>query len=351
LSWKRHVTRQCFGLDYFWYNLRVYFLEPARWGGRFPFVHEITMPPEPTAYAESDRPFGVLTNIPLVWLALAVPLAWRNRPGPASSSLRWFVAAVALQFGIYAVTLGFYFSASFRYEADFLPALLMLAVVGVFGLERALADRPLHRRAVHWGWVLLAGFSVAFNLLVSTEYYAEADYNLAVALQETGKIGEAIGRYEQALRLKPDFAEAHYNLGLALVRLGRLQEAMGHWEQSLRIKPDFADAHYNLGNALARLGRVPESIAHYRQAVRIEPNHFKAHYKLAVALEETGKIPEAIEQYEQALRLKPDFAEAHYNLGHVLADQGKTAEAIEHYQKALDWAGNQGNTGLAGVAQ
>ena len=44
--------------------------------------------------------FGVLTNIPLVWLALAAPLAWRGRSGEARSVLRGFVGAVALLFGI-----------------------------------------------------------------------------------------------------------------------------------------------------------------------------------------------------------------------------------------------------------
>ena len=58
---------------------------------------------------------------------------------------------------------------------------------------------------------------------------------------------EAIGHYEQALRIKPDYAEAHNNLGIALVQAGRMQEAIGHYEQALRIKPDYAEAHYNLG--------------------------------------------------------------------------------------------------------
>ena len=86
-----------------------------------------------------EGPFGILTNIPLVWLALAVPLAWRSRPGQAGSILRWFVMAVALLFGICALTIGTFFSASLRYEVDFLPALVLLAVVGILGLERVLA--------------------------------------------------------------------------------------------------------------------------------------------------------------------------------------------------------------------
>ena len=64
-----------------------------------------------------------------------------------------------------------------------------------------------------------------------------------------GRLQEAIGHYEQALRIKPDYAEAHYNLGVALEQAGRVQEAIGHYEQALRIKPDFAEAQ----NKLARL--------------------------------------------------------------------------------------------------
>ena len=37
-----------------------------------------------------------------------------------------------------------------------------------------------------------------------------------------------MGHYEQALRIKPDYAEAHYNLGMALAQVGRVQEAIGH---------------------------------------------------------------------------------------------------------------------------
>ena len=54
---------------------------------------------------------------------------------------------------------------------------------------------------------------------------------------------------QQALRIKPDYAEAHYNLGVALAQAGRIPEAIEHLQQALRIKPDYAQAQ----NALARL--------------------------------------------------------------------------------------------------
>jgi tetratricopeptide (TPR) repeat protein len=359
LAGDRQDTAQRFHLRYLWFNFRVYFLEPARWGRRFPFVHDISIPTVPAGHGRVDEPFGVLANIPLVWLALAVPLAWRGRSTESCSSLRRFVTAVGMFFGICTLTLCLFFAACTRYEVEFLPALVLLAVIGILSVERALAPtaesglacQPLRRRAMRWGWSLLLGFSVAFNLLTSVERCAEPHNNLGRWLLRDGKVTEAIGQYEQALRLKPDFAEAHYNLADALEQAGRVQKAIGYYEQVLRLKPDFAEAHNNLGAVLMEQGRLPEAISHYEQALRLKPDFAEAHYNLGVALGQAGRVQEAIGNYEQALRLKPDFAEAHYNLGVALVEQGGLQEAIGHYEQALrirpDYTDVHNNLGIA----
>jgi tetratricopeptide (TPR) repeat protein len=338
---KGHLTRQFFSLRYLWFNFRVYLLAPARWSARFPFVHDITVPPTPRGYDRVENPFGVLTNIPIVWLALAAPLAWRRRSGQAWPVLRWFVMAVALLFGISVLTAGLFCSAINRYEVDFLPALVLLAVSGILSLERALSERPMWRRAARWGCGLLLGFSVAFNLLAGAKLCAEAQYDLGVALFQAGKVPEAIGHYKRALRLKPDYTGAHYNLGLALARLGRLPEAIGHYERALQIPPDYTDTgsyaeiHNDLGLALVQLGRVPEAIEHYEEALRIQPDYAAAHYNLGLALLQQGRLPEAISHWEQAVRINPDYADAHYNLGLALWQTGQLPEAVGHYEQAL----------------
>jgi tetratricopeptide (TPR) repeat protein len=63
---------------------------------------------------------------------------------------------------------------------------------------------------------------------------------------EVGRIQDAIGHYELALRLKPDFAEAQYNLAVALEQAGRVQEAIGHYQQALHLKPDYIEAQSRL---------------------------------------------------------------------------------------------------------
>ncbi len=345
------MTHQFFHARFFWFNFRVYFLEPAHWSSRFPFVHDITVPPLPVGQAQVEHPFGLLTNIPLVWLALAVPLAWRHRPGREASTLRWFATAMAWLFVACALPLGFFSNAIIRFEVDYAPTLVLLAVIGILSLERALAPtptsksgqaaesglvtRPVWRRAARCGWGVLLGFSVAFNLLAGVQYYAEAHYNLGIDLGLAGRIPEAIAQYVQALRINPDFPEARYSLGTALAQTGKIEEAIAQYEQALRAKPDFAEAHYSLGTALAQTGKIEEAIAQYEQALRARPDFAEAHYSLGIALYQTGKREEAMEHYEQALRIDPDSPEAHNNLALALTDAGRIPEAITHLQEAL----------------
>ncbi len=315
-------------------------------------MYEIAVPRLPAGFVRVETPFGVLTNIPLVWLALAVPLAWRNRSGQAALILRRFVTAVALLFGICAVTIGFFESATFRYEMDFLPSLLLLAVVGILGLERTLApssefghvDRLAWRRAGRWGWGLLLGFSVAFNLLASVEHYAEAHNILGFDLALSGRVQEAIAQYEQALRIKPDYAAAQYNLGNALLRIGKLHDAIEHYEQAARLQPSVAVVHYNLGNALSQARQDEEAITQYEQALRIKPDYAEAHYNLGNALLQVDKRLEAIGHYEQAVQINPDYAEAYNNLGYALLQAGKAEEAIQQLREALRLRPNTAET-------
>jgi Flp pilus assembly protein TadD len=370
LSAYGEATQQHFSPRYLWFNFRVFFLEPAQWSGHFPFVHDIAVPSAPTGYIVSvEHPFGVLTNIPIVWLALAGPLVWRSRLPEARSILCWFLAAAALFFGLCALTLCLHNSACIRYQGDFVPALMLLAVVGIFGLERALAGRPVWRRAARWVWGLLLTFSLAFNLLASINlqaeyhsglsgllfergqmneafahlqeavrlqpYNAEAHNSLGVALVGKNEVDEGISQYQEAIRLKPDYAKAHYNLGIALVLKGQIDEAIRQYREAIRLKPDLAGAHNGLGVALGSKGQIDEAVRQLQEALRSEPDDADTHFNLGTAFYQLGRLGDAIHQFQEAIRLKPGHAEAHSNLGTALGRSGQTDEAIRQFQEAL----------------
>ena len=377
LAGERQVMRQSFSARYFWFNFRAYFLEPAHWKAVFPFVDEIRGRPLPADYIDAPDPFGILANIPLVWLALAAPLAWRGRAEPAGSTLRWFALAAVLEAGMCALALEFFCASAIRYEVDFLPALMLLAVMGVLGLERALApnadpgqaSRSMRRWLARGGWGLLLAFSVVFNLLVTVEKWAYAgcgmgevlavrrqysdgvrvmqravrmkpDYvegqaYLGHALLMAGRPAEAVGPLERALHLRPGYAEARADLGHALLQMDRTDDAARELEKAVRARPDSARTRYELGLALHMTGHLEEAAAQYEEAVRINPGFFEAHVYLGFALSEIGSNQQALVHLEEAGRLRPDSPEVHYDLGMILLEVGKTPEAAEQFMETL----------------
>jgi len=324
-----------FSPRYLWFDFCVYFLEPAGWTRQFPFVGAITPPPLPPGHAPIEDPYGALTNIPLLWLALAAPLAWRARAAAERSTLRGFLGVVALVFGTSAVLLCMFYGTCSRYEVEFLPELALLAVVGVLAVERATAGWPRARLAGRLGWSLLLVVSIAFNLLGAVDRYVTQRCLLGNRLSAEGHVAAAIVEYEKAVRLKPSDAEAHNDLGNALTAAGRLPEALRECRTAVRLKPAYAKAHDNLGNALLGTGQAAAALVEYATAVRLDPDDATAHYNCGIALFRLGHPAEATAQYETAVRLQPDNFDARYNLGNALLQTGRLPEAISQYEAAI----------------
>ncbi len=159
-----------------------------------------------------------------------------------------------------------------------------------------------------------------------------------VLLPMPGRLPDAVGEFETALRIYPDCAPAHYNLGSAFSRMpGRLTDAIAQYQSALRIYPDYAEAHGGLGEAFSRAGQLGEANVEYQAALRIRPDFPEVHNNLGILLAKTpGRLSDAISEYQAALASRPDFAEAHINLGFALAQvPGRLNQAIDQYQSAL----------------
>ena len=162
--------------------------------------------------------------------------------------------------------------------------------------------RPLHRGAAPQ-----AGLPGAHN-------------NLGNALQEQGKLDDAVACYTEALRLKPDYPEAHNNLGSRSRR-------KASWTKRSPATPRRC--------ASSRITRRPQQPRQCapgpRQAGRRhrplhrgaapQPDYPDALNNLGNALQAQGELDEAIARYTEALRLKPDYPDALNNLGTALRAQ------------------------------
>ena len=70
-----------------------------------------------------------------------------------------------------------------------------------------------------------------------------------MALAHKGLFDQAIARYDQALKLRPDSADVHDNKGVALIQMGHVDAAIAEFQEALRINPDLSAAQANLTRA------------------------------------------------------------------------------------------------------
>jgi tetratricopeptide (TPR) repeat protein len=158
------------------------------------------------------------------------------------------------------------------------------------------------------------------------------------ALEDEGRISEALQRYETAMLLSPNLARTHLNHGNILLTIGKPEEALTDYARALILDPEYAAAHYNSGNANARLGRYEAAQEFYLKAICLQPDFVDAVVALGCVQDDLGYHEEAVTSYRRALEIRPDYAEVHGNLGKVLKELGKIDEAIAAYHRALEIA-------------
>jgi TolB-like protein len=189
----------------------------------------------------------------------------------------------------------------------------------------------------------------------------------------------AIARFEEAIRLDPNFAPAHsglsdaylwagYNEGFLTATEARPkakaaaekaiqlddQAAEGHaslatfmlfyeydWDGSEReyrrafaLNPNYAFAHDQFGLGLGFQGRFDEAIAEGRRAIELDPLSPQVPLDASIALAFKGDVAGARELTRRATQLDPTFFMSPWQEAWIDVQAGKVQDAIPLFQKA-----------------
>ncbi|MGH9840960.1 MAG: tetratricopeptide repeat protein, partial [Blastocatellia bacterium] len=220
---------------------------------------------------------------------------------------------------------------------------------------------------------------------------ARAQFYLALTLEGLGRTGDAIVRYEGALKLDKEngaqLADTLVAYARLLFTLGRYDESEKLIDRALAVEGDSRDAQYEkgrlrlerhdyaaaikygkkalelpgagfasgermLGLAYAEVAMTGGDHFHETEALRLLTKALKQHPRDAEILARLGFIhsrrgdeARAGRAYEIAWQLDPRRADALVNLGAAWAALGKTEEAIKLWRDAL-----QRNAGLTEAA-
>jgi len=129
-------------------------------------------------------------------------------------------------------------------------------------------------------------------------------------LELMGRFGEAVGCFEQAIKLAPETRSYHSNLARADASLGQSERAIAEYREVARLQPDDYAARYTLGMSLQRKGDDQGAIPELQKAVALGPGETGGHLALGVSLERTGRVPEAVREYQRYIAIVPNSAES-----------------------------------------
>jgi tetratricopeptide (TPR) repeat protein len=158
--------------------------------------------------------------------------------------------------------------------------------------------------------------------------YTEAALNLAVTYNDRGKYEAARQIYTRikgtpAGGLDPfargKIANMHAEVGQAYADAGMPTEAIGEYEKAVRLCPQFSDLRTRLGTLLRQTNDMARAREQYEAAIEARPNYVPARMQLGVTLLAMGETDGAAVQWNKVLELEPDNARAKMYLRMVTA--------------------------------
>jgi tetratricopeptide (TPR) repeat protein len=96
--------------------------------------------------------------------------------------------------------------------------------------------------------------------------------NLAIALAERGKIGEAADCYLRAIALADIYPQTHHNLANLYIGLGKYDLAETEYLKAIKLDPDFYYSYLGLGKLYFLKGQPQQAGEYFRQALEIYPH-------------------------------------------------------------------------------
>jgi serine/threonine-protein kinase len=156
---------------------------------------------------------------------------------------------------------------------------------------------------------------------------------------------KAVGYFDQAIRLDPDYALAYAERSESWTFIGDLtgehepawSKARSDAEKAVAVAPDLAEAHAALGWVRFFVDwKFTEGLSELKRAKELSPGNPTANDLLARVILYLGRLDEAERQARYAVELDPLSVIAQGNLARVLLFAGKLDEADAAARKAAE---------------
>ena len=280
-----------FSASYLWTNFKFYLFQPVRWTSVFPYAHEpavgLLRAHLPLNHGGAEHMSGALLYSPVLWAAIAVPLALR---GARADRCLMQIAASAAWVALSSLALlCLFFGACSRYQYEFVPEIALLACVGVTAMEAVLRDSAL--AVARWAWMSALFVSCSVPVLYGIDRCVADHNSYGVSCLLFGNIPGAENEFATARMLSPGNPFSRLGSDLVLISERRFEEARVALDDLVSEFPDYAKARLVLGNLDLQGGRVDEAVANLGVAHRLEPEDSAISSSLDEAVARARRTP------------------------------------------------------------
>ncbi|MBI3854977.1 MAG: tetratricopeptide repeat protein [Planctomycetes bacterium] len=150
-----------------------------------------------------------------------------------------------------------------------------------------------------------------------------------------GKLSDALGDFQAASQICPEFADLHSTIATIHMKQARFPDAEAEYKRAVEIDPDDSNHHYNLGVCLLKQSKSEGAIDALKKAVVLDPAFEPALTNLGAAYLGKDQNDLARQTLEKAVQADPESAPAHYNLGLSLERLDRKKDAEREYKEAL----------------
>lgn len=171
-------------------------------------------------------------------------------------------------------------------------------------------------------WATLAAVQIGLQDFASAAEHAQravrldesneaAWFNLAYALEELGRFGEALGGYRSSVEADSTFVPGYSAWGNRLIEMGEPEEAREVLQRGFSVAPNDPRRYLlfkNIGKANLALGEHQAALGPLEEAVRLQPEDPESLSLLAETYELLGRTDDARDLWERYVAVEPDLA-------------------------------------------
>lgn len=186
------------------------------------------------------------------------------------------------------------------------------------------------------------------EVLKEKDNFADVYNMLGYIYYAAGRQSDAIGCFEKALKLNPNYTEASLNLAVIYNEMGEFDKAQGVYGKAKEAGKDsstlyldpfakgkLANMHAEIGDIYQRLGLYKEAVDEYKKAIALRPTFVDIKNKLGVVYRDVRDYSRSVRELEEAVSINPDYTPATLNLGITYYTMGQMEKAKAEWLKVL----------------